>query len=139
MRRSSGPRIQRRTRADARALLPLGEEDEQLVFCKRIQTEHLSVRATEKLVNETIRQADDDSIHVIDEGPGLPTSIQDNLFSPCQSSKENGSGIGLAISYQLAKHIDAEIILHKTGPDGTCFIVNIAISTAAEENKKNIS
>ncbi len=79
------------------------------------------------------------AIHVIDEGPGLPTSIQDNLFSPCQSSKENGSGIGLAISYQLAKHIDAEIILHKTGPDGTCFIVSIAISTAAEENKKNIS
>lgn len=76
------------------------------------------------------------AIHVIDEGSGLPASIQDNLFSPCQSSKENGSGIGLAISYQLAKHIDAEIILHKTGPDGTCFIVSIAIPTAAEENKK---
>ncbi|MFP6613728.1 MAG: ParB/RepB/Spo0J family partition protein [Pirellulales bacterium] len=60
-------RNQKISAGHARALLPLGEEDEQLVFCKRIQTEHLSVRATEKLVNETIRQADDDSIHVIDE------------------------------------------------------------------------
>lgn len=51
----------------ARALLPLGEENEQVTFCKRIQSEQLSVRATERLVTETIRQSDDSSFHVIGE------------------------------------------------------------------------
>lgn len=78
-------------------------------------------------------------IHVTDEGEGLPSHIQENLFSPCQSSKENGSGIGLAISYQLAKHIDADITLHATGANGTCFIVSIAISTNVVERKENKS
>ncbi len=42
----------------ARALLPLGEEQEQIAFAKRICGEGLSVRATEALVQETIRHAD---------------------------------------------------------------------------------
>ena len=42
----------------ARALLPLGEEREQIAFCQRIQAEGLSVRATEELVGEAIRHGD---------------------------------------------------------------------------------
>ncbi len=42
----------------ARALLPLGDEREQIAFCQRIQQEALSVRRTEALVQETIERAD---------------------------------------------------------------------------------
>jgi ParB family chromosome partitioning protein len=45
----------------ARALLPLGDEREQVEFCRRIVTEQLSVRAVEELVSESIREADDAS------------------------------------------------------------------------------
>lgn len=58
----------------ARALLPLGEESEQTAFCKRIQAENLSVRATEKLVAETIRAADADPLHGISNEPAAPKS-----------------------------------------------------------------
>lgn len=50
----------------ARALLPLGEEREQIDFCDRIQREGLSVRATESLVQETIAAADQGSLGVVD-------------------------------------------------------------------------
>ena len=35
--------------------LPLGDEHEQIEFCERIQTEGLSVRAIEQMVQEQIR------------------------------------------------------------------------------------
>jgi ParB family chromosome partitioning protein len=46
------------TQGHARSLLPLGDEREQIDFCQRIQTEGLSVRQTETIVQETINQAD---------------------------------------------------------------------------------
>ncbi len=45
----------------ARSLLPLGDEDEQCKFAKQIASEKLSVRATEQLVQEHIREADDET------------------------------------------------------------------------------
>lgn len=58
---------------------------------------------------------------ILDEGPGLPAAAQERLFSPCRSSKKNGSGIGLAISQQLAKHLGAELRLAASTAQGTCF------------------
>ena len=49
----------------ARALLPLGEEREQIAFCKRIEREGLSVRKTETLVQEAIRAADAEPLSVV--------------------------------------------------------------------------
>lgn len=46
------------TQGHARALLPLGDEREQIAFCQRIQQEGLSVRQTEALVQESIQKAD---------------------------------------------------------------------------------
>ena len=46
------------TQGHARALLPLGDEREQVAFCRRIAAESLSVRATEELVQQSIHAAD---------------------------------------------------------------------------------
>jgi ParB family chromosome partitioning protein len=46
------------TQGHARALLPLGDEREQIAFCQRIRQEGLSVRQTEALVQESIQRAD---------------------------------------------------------------------------------
>ena len=53
------------TQGHARALLPLGDEREQIAFCERIQREALSVRVTEDLVQETIIEADAEPLSVI--------------------------------------------------------------------------
>lgn len=46
------------TQGHARALLPLGDEREQIAFCQRIQTEGISVRATEQAVQDLIHAGD---------------------------------------------------------------------------------
>ena len=53
------------TPGHARALLPLGDEREQLALCKQIEEESLSVRTTEDLVAELIRTADADPMNPI--------------------------------------------------------------------------
>lgn len=53
------------TQGHARALLPLGDEREQVAFCTRIQAEGLSVRDTESLVQEAITQADAEPLVVV--------------------------------------------------------------------------
>lgn len=64
----------------ARALLPLGDEPEQIALGQRIQREGLSVRQTEALVQEMIDQADAEPLGVINrEGersqPGQPAKV----------------------------------------------------------------
>ena len=50
------------TQGHARALLPLGDEREQIEFCRRIQREGLNVRQTETIVQETIDAADSEPV-----------------------------------------------------------------------------
>jgi ParB family transcriptional regulator, chromosome partitioning protein len=52
------------TPGHARALLPLGDEHEQVAFCQRIEREGLNVRQTESLVQQTIDAADRDPLSI---------------------------------------------------------------------------
>lgn len=56
------------TQGHARALLPLGDEHEQVAFAGRIEREQLSVRQTEELVHEAIRAADESPLGVVGSG-----------------------------------------------------------------------
>jgi two-component system nitrogen regulation sensor histidine kinase GlnL len=40
-------------------------------------------------------------ISIIDDGPGIPLNIQDTLFYPMVSGRQNGTGLGLSISQTL--------------------------------------
>jgi ParB family chromosome partitioning protein len=50
----------------ARALLPLGDEQEQIEFAKRIKKDGLSVRATEQGVHDRIQSLDGDELRIVD-------------------------------------------------------------------------
>jgi C4-dicarboxylate-specific signal transduction histidine kinase len=62
---------------------------------------------------------------VADEGPGIPEELRPKLFAPCRTTKPGGSGIGLAISQQLAHHLGAELELKQTGPAGAVFTLTL--------------
>ena len=49
---------------------------------------------------------DKTSIHVVDNGSGIPADVLDKIFIPFFSTKKTGSGIGLSLSKQI-------MILHK--------------------------
>lgn len=59
---------------------------------------------------------------VSDHGNGIPNEIIDKLGTPFLTTKEHGTGIGLAICYRIAVRHNATINV-STGPSGTTFLV----------------
>jgi len=74
---------------------------------------------------------------VRDEGPGFPDTLAENLFSPCQSTKEGGSGIGLAISKQLANHLGAALELKRQSAAGCVFALTVPFNASSAGLEKS--
>lgn len=68
---------------------------------------------------------------VQDEGTGLPVEMQTRLFLPCHSTKPGGSGIGLAISKQLAAQLGARLELKSNSAAGCVFRLSFPQAMAA--------
>lgn len=66
-------------------------------------------------------EADGLVFRVLDEGPGIPVALVPHLFQPGSTGKAGGSGLGLALSRQLARAAGAVLELESTGPGGTVF------------------
>lgn len=81
----------------ARALLPLGDEHEQIEFAKRIQKEGISVRGTEQAVSDHIRRVDDEPLSIVDrEGNSRPSPMQ-----PGQHLRDLQAQFGLALGTRV--------------------------------------
>ncbi|OOG71453.1 two-component sensor histidine kinase [Sinorhizobium sp. A49] len=61
---------------------------------------------------------------VADNGPGIRPDILEDLFTPFNTSKDEGLGLGLAISKEIVVDYGGDIDV-KTGPDGTVFTVRL--------------
>ncbi|MBN2506216.1 MAG: HAMP domain-containing histidine kinase [Verrucomicrobia bacterium] len=66
---------------------------------------------------------------VQDQGPGFPPHLRPSLFLPCKSTRDGGSGIGLAICKQLANYLGATLELIDAPGHGCRF--ELAIPRAA--------
>ncbi len=51
-------------------------------------------------------------ISIIDNGPGIPSKIQDTLFYPMVSGRSNGTGLGLSISQTLVNQHQGKLSCH---------------------------
>lgn len=61
-------------------------------------------------------------ISIIDDGPGIPESIQDTLFYPMVSGRNDGTGLGLSISQTLINQHHGKLSC-KSRPGKTEFII----------------
>ena len=54
------------------------------------------------------------SIEIIDNGPGIPNDLHDQVFFPMVSMKENGSGLGLTIAQDIIRIHGGSITFEST-------------------------
>jgi ParB family chromosome partitioning protein len=93
-------RESRITQGHARALLPLGDEREQIEFCKKIQNEALSVRKTEALVQEMIASEDGDALGVVDrDGASRKPRATSDHVAALEQEFRSVLGMRVAISH----------------------------------------
>lgn len=64
------------------------------------------------------------TIVVSDNGPGIPPEILKGLFTPFNTSKEGGLGLGLVISKDIVGDYGGRIAVD-SGPNGTTFTVTL--------------
>ena len=65
-------------------------------------------------------------IEICDNGPGVPTHLQDKLFLPMVSGTAGGSGLGLSIAQSLV-HRHNGLIQCDSSPGQTCFSILIPL------------
>ncbi len=64
-------------------------------------------------------------LEVGDNGPGIPQELQEKIFSPFYSTKDKGSGLGLAMTRKIINEIGGKILLHSKVGAGT--LVSMAL------------
>ena len=65
-------------------------------------------------------------IRIADNGSGIPSEIRDRLFQPFVShGKQNGFGLGLAVVQKIVEDHGGEIVVDRSGPEGTVFLLKL--------------
>jgi two-component system, NtrC family, nitrogen regulation sensor histidine kinase GlnL len=79
----------------------------------RTRVEH-GVRVGERMLRMALR------VDVIDDGPGVPAALRDTLFQPLVSGRADGTGLGLALSREIAHEHGGEL-RYTSRPGETAF------------------
>jgi signal transduction histidine kinase len=79
----------------------------------------------------TAREGSSAVIEVEDDGPGVPANMRDEIFKPFHSSKDYGTGIGLALCRKVVESHGGTIRLVGRPGVGACFRVELPPSAVA--------
>ena len=67
-------------------------------------------------------------IDILDNGPGIPIDIQEQVFFPMMSTKDDGSGLGLSIAQDIIR-IHGGSIAFSSKPGNTVFSILLPMSS----------
>lgn len=71
------------------------------------------------------REGDGCAIELADDGPGVPANRREEIFKPFRSSKDYGTGIGLAFSRKVVESHGGTIRLIDRPGSGACFRIDL--------------
>jgi signal transduction histidine kinase len=74
------------------------------------------------LTIRTFKDGEDVVLSVRDEGTGIEPAVLEKLGTPFVTTKDHGTGLGLAVCYSIAARHNA-VIEVRTGPAGTTFFI----------------
>lgn len=71
-------------------------------------------------------------IDVKDTGPGIRPDVRGRLFTPFVTTRENGTGLGLALSHRLVERAEGDLTVQEAR-QGAHFRVSLPLSRSARE------
>lgn len=74
-------------------------------------------------------------VEIIDNGPGLPADIKDDIFDPFVSGRENGTGLGLALVSKIIAEHNGWISV-KSKPGETLFRLSLPREPRGRKSKQ---
>ena len=111
----------------ARALLPLGDEREQVALCQRIQAESLSVRATEEMVQRAIHSDDREPLSVV------------GVEAPLRKTSKRGGQHNAALEQQLRAALGTKVELKQKANGRGQIVIYFASAEEFERIREHLS
>lgn len=92
-------------------------------------TEHTT--ASSPKIEVSLQRTPDDTVvlEISDNGPGIPDEIKDRIFFPFFSTKEKGTGLGLALVDRIVQEHNGKITLSSNEGQGTRFIITLPLNS----------
>jgi two-component system, NtrC family, sensor kinase len=101
-----------------------------LINLVRNATEALAGKEGGTVVLRTRRAGDRIMIDVEDNGAGIAADVLQRMFDPFFSTKEGGSGLGLALTQQIVKDHGGDLAVASAVGKGTTFTVSVPAKPA---------
>jgi len=83
-------------------------------------------------IDTSVNQA---QLSVRDNGCGIPEHLQKKIFSPFFTTKSEGTGLGLRISYQVIKKFGGQLQVQSKAEEGSCFTFSLPLVKKLRTNE----
>lgn len=116
--------------------LPMDSQRMQEVFLNLIINASQAITdAGEIKISAQVADSDSVCISVHDTGSGIPPEIQDRLFDPFFSTKEEGqgTGLGLSITYGIIQKHEGQITVESDPASGTTFLITLPLRSDGDK------
>lgn len=81
-------------------------------------------------LNVAVRDAGTCLVAISDTGTGIPQTVLTRIFEPFVTSKEQGTGLGLAVSHRIVSEHGGTLLAANRAEGGAVFTVELPLSTA---------
>ncbi len=85
------------------------------------------------------REDGDAQLEVRDQGTGIPQEVRDKIFNLYFTTKKNGSGIGLAMTYRVMQLHNGSVEYDSVEGQGTSFRLRLPLATAEMETGHEVA
>lgn len=107
-------------------MLPLNENEIRQLILNLVKNGLEVMEHGGKLTVQTYTDNGEVVLSVQDQGPGIKPELMDKIGTPFFTTKEMGTGLGMAVCYGIAARHNAAIVID-TGPAGTTIFVRFKL------------
>lgn len=91
-----------------------------------------------RIVVSFTERGDDRVIEVADDGPGIPPEALDDILTPFFTTKEKGSGLGLALTRNIIEEHGGQMRIESVVGEGTCVTFELPFDESLRSEGREI-